>query len=52
MWKYSYLVISHPKQYYSNYMHKHSKVDIRITMEFLMDNDFVVFGDQSVGFYL
>ena len=55
--KYSYLVISHLKDYfvklYFDSTHKYSEVDIKAMLEFLIDNIFVVFGNQvfqqSVG---
>ena len=55
--KYSYLVISHSKTYFvkhhSDSTHKYSEVEIKNMLEFLIDNIFVVFGDQvfqqSVG---
>ena len=55
--KYSYLVISHSKNYFvklhSDSTHKYSEVDIKAMLEFLIDNIFVVFGNQvfqqSVG---
>ncbi|XP_055999510.1 uncharacterized protein LOC130047876 [Ostrea edulis] len=55
--KYSYLVIIHPKIYFVNYRSdstlKYSKVEIKNVLEFLIDNIFVVFGNQvfqqSVG---
>ena len=55
--KYSYLVIGHSRNYFvklhSDSTHKYSEVDIKAMLEFLIDNIFVVFGNQvfkqSVG---
>ena len=55
--KYKYLVIGHRMNYFvvhhSDATHKYSEVDIKNMLEFLIDNIFVVFGDQvfqqSVG---
>jgi hypothetical protein len=55
--KYSYLVISHQKQYFVKYhsdsTHKYSEVEITKMLEFLIENIFVVVGSQvfqqSVG---
>jgi len=55
--KYKYLVIGHRINYFvvhhSDFTHKYSEVDIKNMLEFLIDNIFVVFGDQvfqqSVG---
>ena len=48
--KYAYLVISHPKNYFvkhhSDSTHKYSEVDIKKMLEFLIDNIFVVVGEQ------
>jgi hypothetical protein len=55
--KYSYLVMSHQKYYFVKYnsdsTHKHSEVEIKKMLEFLIDNIFVVgrgqVFQQSVG---
>jgi hypothetical protein len=47
---YSYLVISHQKQYFVKYhsdsTHKYFEVEIKKILEFLIDNIFVVIGGQ------
>ena len=48
--KYSYIVISHSRNYFvkhhSDSTHKYFEVDIKAMLEFLIDNIFVMFGNQ------
>ena len=48
--KYSYLVVNHSRTYFvihdSDSMHKYSETDIKEMLGFLIDNIFVVFGNQ------
>jgi hypothetical protein len=49
--KYSYLVVNHSRTYFvihdSDSMHKYSEVDIKEMLGFLINNIFVIFGNQS-----